>query len=175
MPDYQLPTLTLPFEVRINPAASIAERHTTDWMRYFDLIKSSAAKKKFEAAKFSLLTAASYPDASADDLMIINDWISWLFVQDDFFDEARVGRQSRRMQSYVEAAMGVLRQTRMATVRDDGALLAGLSELWQRMRARMDADLSARFAMAFESYTTACLWELENRSYGYVPPKTSTS
>jgi hypothetical protein len=73
------------------------------------------------------------------------------------------------MQAYVEAALGVLRQSRLATVRDDGALLAGLSELWQRMRARMDADLAARFVMAFQSYTTACLWELENRSYGYLP------
>ncbi|MCU0475299.1 MAG: hypothetical protein MUC99_04145 [Anaerolineae bacterium] len=169
MTDYHLPTLTLPFAVQANPSVAAAERHTADWLRYFDLIKSSAANKKFEAAKFWVLSSAAYPQASADDLLMINDWIAWLFIQDDFFDEARVGRQSRRMQAYVEAALGVLRQSRLATVRDDGALLAGLSELWQRMRTRMDADLAARFVMAFESYTTACLWELENRSYGYAP------
>lgn len=166
---YRLPNLEVPFNSKANPHSSAAERHAMDWVRYFDLLKTSAAFKKFEGARFPYLAAHAYPDASEEDLFLITDWLCWLFVQDDHFDEARIGRHTRRMQSYVETALTLLRQPRLVTVREDGALLAGLGELWQRFRARMDTDLAARFVMAFEAYTTGCLWELENRAYGYSP------
>jgi len=166
---YVQPKLSFPFEGEINPHADIAERHSMDWVRHFDLLKTSSAFKKFDAGKFWLFSAMAYPTISQEDLLLTSDWMGWLFIQDDHFDESRVGRQTRRMQSYVEAALSHLRQPRLATVREDGALLASLSELWQRLRIRMDTDLAARFIMSFESYTTGCLWELENRAYGYIP------
>lgn len=166
---YQRPTLHIPFNIIIHPDVNAVIRHTLDWVRYFDLLKTSGAFKRFDASKFWLLSAGAYSTASKEDLTLLTDWIAWLFVQDDHFDEARVGRQIRRMQAYSEAVVSLLRQPRIATVREDGALLASLSELWQRLRARMNNDLAARFIMAFESYITACLWEVDNRAYGYVP------
>jgi 5-epi-alpha-selinene synthase len=166
---YRRPTLHVPFELEVHPDTNTVMRHTMDWVRYFDLLKTSGAFKRFDAARFWLLSTSAYPHASKEDAMLLSDWIAWLFIQDDQFDEARVGRQTRRLQAYVEAAVSLLRQPRLATVREDGALLASLSELWQRLRARMNADLAARFTMAFEAYTTACLWELDNRDYGYTP------
>ncbi len=166
---YRHPHISLPFDGATNPHASVAERHSMDWVRYFDLLKTSTSFKKFDASKFWMLSSVAYPTISKDDLMLVSDWIAWLFIQDDHFDEARIGRQTRRMQAYVEAALHLMRHPRLATVREDGALLASLSELWQRLRARMDTDLVARFIMVFESYTTGCLWELENRAYGYTP------
>lgn len=166
---YHVPSLNIPFQVVINPENQAFVRQILDWVRYSDLIKTSSAFKRFDASKFWLLSAATYPNISKEDLHLINQWVAWLYIQDDHFDEARVGRQMRRLQSYVEAAVGLLRQPRLATVREDGALLSSLSELWQRLRDRMGNDLAARFIMAFDAYTTACLWELDNRAFGYTP------
>ncbi len=167
---YHLPRLSTPFAPEaINPYYAEAQRQTLDWVRYYDLIKTNAAFKKFEAGQFWNLAALAYPTASRQQLQLISNWMAWLFIQDDHFDEARVGRQSRRLQHYVEAALSLLRQPRMATPRDDGALLAGLSDLWGRMREMMPPDLAARFIMSFETYTTGCLWELENRAFSYTP------
>lgn len=169
MSSYHFPELQLPFGTMANPEATGSDRRTLDWVRYFDLIKTSGAFRKFDASKFALLAALAYPDASKEDLLLINDWLAWRFVQDDHFDEARVGRQTRRMQAYVDAAISLLRQPRVSTVREDGALLASLSDLWLRLRVRLNADLTARFMMVLEAHITSSLWELDNRAYGYTP------
>ncbi len=165
----KLPRFVVPFSPRMSPHQVAVEAHSRLWAKEYGLVRNAKAMKRFDMACFSGLAARTYPSANFHDLCIVNDWTVWLFMQDDQFDEAEIGKQSQQLQNYANQVINLLENPRPCTLENDGPLLASLAELWQRMCDGMDEGCQQRFIENNRNYFTACMWEAENRALGYVP------
>src|SRR5690606_12185264 len=153
----------------MSPHQMAVEAHSRAWAQEYGLISNAKAIKRFDMACFRGLAARTYPSANFHDLCIVNDWTVWLFMQDDQFDEAEIGKQSQQLQTYAAQVIDLLENPRPCSVENDGPLVASLAELWQRMCAGMDEGCQRRFIENNRNYFKACQWEAENRALGYIP------
>lgn len=163
------PSLSIDVEPKLNPNLEVVEGSIWKWVRTFDLIRSSAAHRSFTSAQIWNLAARCFPDFDTEDLCLAGDWLTFMHIQSAQFAEARIGRAARRHQAYVDEAIKLLREPRLATVRNDGALLAALSALWARTQARVSEEMAIRFISVFASYLTGYLAATENRRLNFLP------
>src|SRR5690349_13232059 len=56
----------------------------------FGLLANDRARKKFRAVDVGSLTALTYPGAPLRVQRLLAEFFGWVFLQDDFFDEADV-------------------------------------------------------------------------------------
>src|SRR5688572_17760940 len=92
--------LATPFVENINPFVDDIQHHTLKWVLEFELVTSKKLFKMLEIGRFNELTARCYPNSSYEILQVINDWMTWLFILDDLFDEEGIGRQPDEMLVY---------------------------------------------------------------------------
>lgn len=169
MTTIQMPTINYPFTSGLNQHVHEAQEHITDWVRTYGLITSDLAMRRFEKARFAWLAARAFPDAALHELCIIADFNTWLFILDDQCDEASMGRKADYLKSMMAGLMGILHHNRLVTLETGGPLPAGLSSIWERMRAIGSPAWRLRFIRSMDEYFTSCIWEAENREAGIVP------
>ena len=75
-----------PFPCNMSPLYEKARAETTAWVNSFKVFDSGKLKA-LEAQNYELLAAMTFPDAAYDELRICCDFISLLFVYDDYSDE----------------------------------------------------------------------------------------
>ncbi|NLR82091.1 terpene synthase family protein [Chitinophaga eiseniae] len=169
MTTIQMPAISYPFTSGVNHHVNEAQQHITNWVQTYGLITSATALKRFEKARFAWLAGRAFPDAALHELCIIADFNTWLFILDDQCDEAAVGRKADYLKSVMAGLMDILQTNQIVTLATGGPLAAGLSSIWDRMRAISSPAWRLRFIRSMQDYFMSCIWEAENREAGRVP------
>jgi hypothetical protein len=145
------------------------QKQVNQWMlarRYF---RTDAQLERFNAAKFAWLTGRVHPDASFESILIVATYMSWLFMVDDLYDEAELGRYPERLKAQHQELIDRMKNPRPLRG-DESPVVVGLADIWERMRLRGSRHWVKRFIQTFEGYAYACQWEAENRANNRVPP-----
>jgi 5-epi-alpha-selinene synthase len=166
MENIVLPTLDCPFPPAVNPHAKAAQQHNLEWAQRLRLA-APADYQHFYASNFAGLAARTYPNAPCEELMIVADWCTWLFLQDDDCDEASVGAEPTQLAARHARFRQILRGAEVTT--EDLPLTHALFDLRQRMRRRTTAVWMQRFSDSVGDYLDANIWEATNRQARRTP------
>lgn len=164
----QLPQIYCPFTSMLNPFAKEAEKHTTEWVSRFELVKSEKAWERFRRAKFAMLSARAFPTAGRFELCIAAEFNTWLFLLDDKNDESMFGKLD--FLQMVHSFVIMILQNNAVVAPEEGMPLANsFADLWKRMKRIGSAAWQKRFVKSMTDYLDACLWEVENRIRHQAP------
>lgn len=154
----------------LNPHHAAAEQRNIDWVLRFcpGLAHEPAKLDRLRKTRFARLAAFTYPRVGADELTLLCDWITWLFVHDDCWcDDSDVDEQTLTL-----LHMRVLSTLRgeFTPTPDDTALLHMAAELGPRMMQWADQTWMNQFIADFDAYLQSTRWEAQNRRLGLTPP-----
>lgn len=164
-----IPELYCPFPRAINEHADAVHRGTVHWIRRFGMLgDEERAYRAFEAMGLGRLTARTHPDNSREDLQLITDWHTWLFIRDDLGDECRIGWHPGELSGLDSHLLDILEGAE-TTARDE-SLARALGELRDRLQQTgPSAAGMRRLIHAIDEHLEATLWEATNRARGVVP------
>jgi Terpene synthase family 2, C-terminal metal binding len=165
----QIPELYCPFPSLISPHVEAVQRQVNQWMQARRYIRTEASLERFNAAKFAWLTGRVHPDASYESILMVATYMSWLFMVDDLYDEAALGRDPERLKVQHQEFIERMKNPRPLSG-EESPLVAGLVDIWERMRLNAPPGWAQRFIQTFEGYAYACVWEAENRVSNRVSP-----
>lgn len=168
----QVQNLYCPCEPGINPHVEAIQQSSMQWVRQFNLITSEKALERFRKANFSLLTARAFPvTENLVALSAVNDFTTWLFLFDDQVDDSVEGKNEEYLENITAKLMEVMVNDPIDPI--GGAaplpLVAGLSDIWQRLRSLGDEAWQTRFATRISEYLQSCVWEARNREKHVFP------
>ncbi len=153
-----------------NPHHAAAEQHNVAWVQRHSpgMTDDDDRLRRLRLTRFSRLAAFTYPRVGADELALICNWITWLFLHDDCYcddgDADEVG-----LATLHQSILAVLRGAREPAARDV-SLLHMLADLRRRMLAWTDAAWMSHFIVSVDRYLQSTRWEAHNRGQGVVPP-----
>ena len=167
-----LPKLYCPFPSTINEHADAVHRGTVDWVRCFELLRDERAYRVFDAMGLGRLAARTHPDNSPEELQLITDWHTWLFVRDDLGDESRIGRHPEELSALDGRLLDVLEGAE-PTDREE-PLARALYDLRKRLREKGATAVGMRrLVRTAGEHLEATLWEAANRARRVVPDLTT--
>lgn len=162
-----LPHFHCPFPSLVNPYAEVADRHTLDWVKRFDLVPCEREYQRLMASKFGGLAARAYPNAALEELQLASDWNTWLFIRDDDCDETGLGRDPAKLAQVHERLAEILLGDELS--RSDLPLVHGLFDICGRLRRKADNAWMCRFTHSVIEYFDASVWEAQNRAANITP------
>lgn len=163
-----IPEFFCPFPSILSPHTEAVQDLLRDWMEQRRYLRDARALERFQAGRFAWLAGRAYPSANFDTLLLVSTYMSWLFVLDDLCDEAELGCAPERLQGVFEQLIEHMRYPRPLGL-EDGPLVAGLADVWERLCQRAAPGWAERFTRDFEGYARGCVWEAENRAQARVP------
>ena len=166
-----LPELYCPFTPAINEHAEEVQENTVEWTRSFGLLPKQAYGL-FDETGIGRLAARTHPDLSRDDLQLVSEWYTWLFLRDDKGDESEVGRHPDELSTVDNRFLDVLAGGE-PDIRDE-PLVYALHDLRERLEERLRSNVLSgvwmrRFVRTFKGHLEATLWEAANRARGVAP------
>ncbi len=168
MQQIQLPRMSYPFPSLVNRFAEQANDQNTLWAQTFGLLKTEAALARFRKAKFAWLVARTFPNARYEELCILANFNTWLFLHDDLCDEAQLGKQASDLQAVTDYFSEIL-TGEIAEPDRGGPFALALADIWQRILPFSQPAWRLRFIRSMEEYFKACRWEANNRANGLAP------
>ena len=162
------PEFHCPFPSALSPHTEGVQRLLREWMEQRRYLRSPRAVERFQVGRFAWLAGRAYPSASFDTLLLVGTYMSWLFVLDDLCDEAELGCSPERLGGVFEELIEHMRYPRPLSL-EDGPLVTGLTDVWDRLCQRAAPGWPERFTRSFEDYARGCVWEAENRAQRRVP------
>jgi 5-epi-alpha-selinene synthase len=160
---FSFPELYCPFPSKVNKYADILEDYAIEWLLRFNLVRNESIYQRFYKAKFYLIAAGAYPNHSFEDLKIGNDWLTWLFVCDDYCESKEPESLKFFYKRFVEIFKGA------EITSDDISLSHALSDIRQRMIAKSSLKYFHIIVRCFEDYFYGCLLEAKNREQRTIP------
>ncbi|WP_410673223.1 terpene synthase family protein [Amycolatopsis sp. cmx-4-68] len=154
-----------PFPLRLSPHLEHSRRRNVDWARRTGLLDGVVwDERKLRAADLALCAAGIHPDATADELDVAADWLTWGTYADDYYPV--VFGATRDL-----AAAKVCNERLSRFMPVDGEepplplnpLEAALADLWPRTPNRLEVR------RAVDSMTGSWLWELANQAQNRIP------
>jgi 5-epi-alpha-selinene synthase len=167
MEKLSLPDLYCPFPSQINKYADVLEDYSLEWLYQFDLLANESAYRRFSKSKFFLLAAGTYPYCELEDLKIISDWNSWLFIWDDQCDMSDLGKQPEALNVYHKRFLEVFSGDELTS--KDIALSHALKDIRQRILQKGSAKWFDYFFRCFQDYFEGCIMQAEYRAKEIVP------
>lgn len=168
MSNLTIPKPHCPFPVKINKYFTVAHEHTIAWVEKFGLVAPNRPQsRRFSRAEFAKLAALTHPEIDVEDLKLVTDWHSWLFVHDDICDDSDIGRHAYKLKAMDLPLLAQLRGE--AKPNPELPLSVALGDILQRLIARTDPSWVQRFVTHVEEYLSSNVWEAKNRQKG-VPP-----
>ncbi len=167
METFTLPELYCPFPARINRHAEEVGQHTLTWASRYNLLGDAAIAHRLQAVRVGWLVARAYPSVAPDALLLLADWCTWLFLQDDQCDEKGVGRDPERLAALHHRSLAVLGGAPLC--RSDLPLTIALADLRERIARRASERWWTRFLRSVADAFAASVWEAGNRLNGLVP------
>jgi len=161
------PELYCPFPSAVNRHAESVNQHTLAWVKRFKLIPNKGEFNRLIRSKFGWLAARAYPNAPLQELEIVSDWNTWLFIRDDQCDESRLGKDPVLLARVHEELLQVL-NGRLPNSRDP-ALAHALYDLRVRMLDKASSGWMCRFVQSVVEYFESSVWEAQNRAYSIIP------
>jgi hypothetical protein len=166
--------LVNPFRARRSPHLAVGATDAREWAASRDLIRSVAARQRFETALYADFAARVYPEAPVRPLCVATRWCAWLFLFDDHFDDSLLGRDEGQGWRILERLL-----QQVATLGEGAAALpsaspieAALVELWSETGPAMSEGWRRRFARHLGDYLRSYTWEIGNRAEQVAPDLT---
>src|SRR5579884_1057440 len=97
----RIPNIYCPFPSRISSYAQAVHEHSLAWATHFRLVQGEAARRRFLNSHFAWLTARDYSTDTLEDKQLLNEWMIWLFMIDEQFDDGLPGKNLQEIQSTV--------------------------------------------------------------------------
>jgi 5-epi-alpha-selinene synthase len=169
MLDVKFPALYCPFPSAINQYAEAAGKHSLKWARSFNLVIDESAYQSFRATKFHVLAARCYPNACLEALEVLSDFLVWIFIGDDQFEEAGTRKQTELLQEVHARLLDILKGAELTDF-DTSAQIA-LRDIRPRLHQLPHAtsELMLRFVKNMTAHLEGVLCEALNHSQGIVP------
>ncbi|WP_158886872.1 terpene synthase family protein [Amycolatopsis anabasis] len=168
----ELPRFGMPYPVRVHPGLAAVRRHATDWARGMGMLDGSGiwTGREFAAADHGLFAAATHPEASPENLELVNDWHIWARFADDFFVAAfKRSRNLAGAKAFVERLRRFLPEDAAPNPVPATPVERGLADLWTRTASALPAERRREFAGHLEEFVGSWLWELANLIQNRVP------
>lgn len=161
------PKINCPIPSAVNPNAEVVNKHTLNWIKKFNLVPDEDDFELIKKSKFGWLLARAYPNASCENLKIVSDWNTWLFIRDDQCDESGLGKDpvllSRVHADYLEILNGC------PPKQNSSPLAHALSDIRNRLMSKVSPAWWCRFVYSVIEYFDSTEWEARNRAFGIVP------
>lgn len=163
-----LPKLACPFPLAINEHVDAVHWSTIDWAARFELLQDERAYRAFDAMGIGKLTARTHSDSLLDELQLITDWHTWLFIRDDLGDESKIGRHPGALSALDSRLLDILEGAE--PIARDEPLARALYDLRERLQQRRPTTAGMRrLVRAVDEHLEATLWEAANRARKVVP------
>jgi 5-epi-alpha-selinene synthase len=166
MEHFVLPRLYCPFPSTVNPHAEAAERHSLAWAQLFGIV-TPVAYQRLRASNFGILAARTYPVAPCDELLIVSDWLVWVFLKDD----QELGCRPEELAALHARFLTVLEGDNPTS--QDVPFIHALADIRQRMQRLLTPSQMRFFIQTVHEYLVGVVWETTNRNMG-EPPDVAT-
>ncbi len=167
MERWELPELYCPFPPLVNRNADIVEQRTIEWATQQGLLTDPIVRKRLEMVRVGWLMARTYPYTELDELQLLADWCTWLFLQDDQCDEKGIGKDPVQLAEIHNRSLAVLKGVPLH--RNDRSLTIALVNLRQRLVERARYGWMPRFLASVAAAFDASVWEAGNRAANRIP------
>ncbi|WP_327114429.1 terpene synthase family protein [Streptomyces sp. NBC_01341] len=162
-----LPALHMPFRsAGCNPRMEIAGKAAWDWAGENGLSLSPAARSRMLRARPELWTSLVFPQASQNHLDLFSQWLFWVLLVDDEFDDGAAGRDPRLCEEVV---------ARLVHVLDGSGPGSPMEYALGDLRERACRGRSAGWIRQFRRDTASWLWtyyaEAVERAAGRKPAR----
>ncbi|SDX81914.1 germacradienol/geosmin synthase [Amycolatopsis xylanica] len=168
-----LPKFYMPFKLSLSPHLDHSREHAITWlheMGVFDEAPYIWTEKKARNYDFALCSAGLDPDATAEELDLSADWLSWGTYGDDYYPVVfgRTGNFAAGKACTERLKQFMPIESAIATP-PANALERGLADLWRRTASPMPIESRKMFRDAVEVMLDSWLWELRNQHANRVP------
>jgi hypothetical protein len=168
----------MPFPYRVNPYVDHAREQLVEWVVRTGLVQRQSALERFTDADFGWFAGMIYPTANADHLALAADWVVWLFLVDDHFDDGLFGRSESQSAQIIDDMHSVLanHDPDSHAFACDGmpTAVSSLAELWRRTTSGATTQCRTRLAFHVNEYLrSAAIWETANRIHSHVPDEST--
>ncbi len=163
----RIPNIYCPFPSRISSYAQAVHEHSLAWATHFRLVQGEAARRRFLNSHFAWLTARAYSTATLEDMQLLNDWMIWLFMFDDQFDDGLPGKNLQEIQSTVRKYIDICEHPGNISYREPAA--EALCDLYLRTLPQMSRVWCQRFTRHFIQYLETYNWTARNHLQNRVP------
>jgi len=163
----EFPKLYCPFPSAINRHAEVVDKHTLAWVKKFSLVPDNDDFERLRKSKFGWLAARAYPNAPLEELKIVSDWNTWLFIRDDHCDESGLGRNPLLLSNIHADLLEILNGR--APKQGDSALAHALYDIRTRLLGKANPVWMCRFICSVIEYFESSVWEAHNRADGIIP------
>lgn len=169
MLNIKFPALYCPFPSAINQYAEAAGKHSLKWVRSFNLVIDESAYQSLRATKFHVLAARCYPNACLEALEVVCDYLVWIFIADDQFEEAGPRKQTELLQELHARLLDILKGAELTDF--DTSVQIALRDIRLRLQQLPHAtsELMLRFVENMTAYFEGVLCEVLNHLQGSVP------
>jgi hypothetical protein len=173
---YTLTEFFLPTAPRVSPHLSRLQQYSSRWAKSVGMLDEGVwDERRFEAARYPLFAACTFPDASMDMLSLAADWYLWGFYFDDWFleryknvgDSGGAATYVARLRQFIDD--GEINRFAARRIEPVDAVQRGLMQLWERTRPLLSRSLRSRFAASTFGQVEDALWELANIGRRRVP------
>lgn len=167
------PDFYMPFTTGLSPHLDDARRNVMSWAARMGMLDPAAAiwdGHKLWACDFALCAAGINPDADAEQLDVMTQWLTWGTYGDDYYP--KVFGRSRDLVGAKLCNERLLRFIPVETTElpvPVNALERGLADLWVRGAGPMSVEGRATIRRSIEVMLEAWLWELGNLALNRVP------
>jgi len=165
------PSLAMPFPLRLSPHLDACRVRNVDWARRTGFLDGVVwDERKLRATDLPLCAAGIHPDATADELDVTSDWLTWGTYADDYypvvFGATRDLAGAKACNARLSTFMPVDDSPMPTPVT---ALEAGLADVWPRTTAGMAPENRRAVRRAVDTMTSSWLWELANQAQNRIP------
>lgn len=167
MADFTLPEISCPFPSQMSPYREQAREHSLHWAQDFHLLQKETALQHYRAVDLAGITCRIYYRANLQEILFITDWVTWLAVCDDWFDDSELSKQPEEMSQVQLHLLDVLHDFPLTP--PEGPLAEALSDIWCRADSLASPAWKKRFAQHHADYFAGCRWEAEHRANQQVP------
>jgi germacradienol/geosmin synthase len=173
------PAVPMPFPTTLSPHLDAARAHNLVWAEGIGMLDAEPGfplpgglwnARKLVDYDFALCSAGIHPEATADQLNLTTDWLTWGTYGDDYYPLV-FGRATD-----LSAARVATERFKLFMPLDAGpvpppltTLERALADLWGRTAGPMERDARQTFRTAIEDMCESWLWELANQKQNRVP------
>ncbi len=161
------PELYCPFPYQINKNVELLEDYALKWVLRFNLLTNESIYQRFCKTKVFLLSAGVYPHYQIEELKIGNDWLSWLFIWDDYCELSELKNKPEVLKVFHQRFMEIFRGAELTS--KDVPISRALSDLRQRMLQVWGAKCFHLLVPCLENYFHGYVLEATNQSYNRIP------
>ncbi|MCA8003435.1 terpene synthase family protein [Burkholderia metallica] len=158
-------SLYCPFDVVYHTEHERVSQYCISWASNAGLIRGMRARSRFEASRIGEFVSLVYPRSNFQDTRLLCQFMIWLFMFDDQFDEGDLGRHPEKMRTLFGRILSAMEGGRAP----ESPIEYSLREFWASAGAIMPREWQDRFLRNFRDYLNAYTWEANNRVSGTIP------